>query len=110
MKRVLEFQSASGATPFASWFDSLPAAVAARVSASLGRMRLGNLGDWKSVGQGVFERRIDFQKGYRVYFGRDGETVIILLGGGSKQRQTRDIRNAQRLWQEYKESKRRGKR
>ncbi len=72
-------------------------------------MRLGNLGDWRPAGQGVYEHRIHFEKGYRAYFGCDGAALIVLLGGGSKKRQPRDIRNAQRLWKEYKESKRRAK-
>ncbi|MFK7895817.1 MAG: type II toxin-antitoxin system RelE/ParE family toxin [Myxococcota bacterium] len=106
MRAVREFQLEDGTAPFADWFESLPAAAANRVMVVLRRMRQGNLGDWKSVGEGVAECRIHFDKGYRVYFGRDGDSVIILLGGGTKKRQGSDIKAAQRLWKKYKETKR----
>ena len=60
----------------------------------------------KGVGTGVFELRLDFGPGYRIYFGKDGETLVILLGGGTKKRQQIDIEVAQTLWQEYKKRKR----
>jgi putative addiction module killer protein len=103
---VRELQLDDGSAPFADWFDSLAAVVANRVMIALRRMRQGNLGDWKAIGGGVCEHRIHFAKGYRVYFGRDGDAVVILLGGGMKQRQTSDIRAAQLLWKKYKVSKR----
>jgi putative addiction module killer protein len=68
-------------------------------------MEQGNFSNAKGVGNGVFEYRIDFGPGYRVYFGKDGETVVILLGGGTKKRQQRDIETAQALWQGYKRRK-----
>ena len=101
------FAEEDGSTPFARWFDRLPANVADRVDTALQRMRLGNLGDHKAVGQGVSERRIDFGPGYRLYFGRDGKHLIVLLAGGSKKTQSRDIKAAQELWKEYKKRKRR---
>jgi putative addiction module killer protein len=63
----------------------------------------------KSAGQGVSEYRIDFSPGYRVYFGREGNTLIVLLGGGAKKTQSRDIRNAQSLWAQYKTEKKKKK-
>jgi len=69
-------------------------------------MRDGNLGDHKSVGKGVTERRIDFGPGYRIYFGRDGNRIIVLVGGGTKARQSRDIKNAQEAWADYEGTKR----
>ena len=72
-------------------------------------MEQGNLGDTKSVGEGVLERRIPFGPGYRIYFGRDGVTLIILLGGGTKRRQSRDIEEARVLWGEYRARHMRGK-
>lgn len=70
-------------------------------------MKLGNFGDVKPVGEGVSERRIDYGPGYRLYFGRDGERLVILLAGGTKRRQQRDIDRAKAAWREYQQSKRR---
>ena len=70
-------------------------------------MRQGIFGDHKGVGEGVLEHRIHDGPGYRIYFGRDGEKLVILLGGGTKKRQQRDIAAAQQLWQHYKRAKRR---
>ena len=69
-------------------------------------MEAGNLSNVRGVGSGVSERRINVGPGYRVYFGRDGKTLIVLLGGGTKSRQQRDIEDARQLWQEYKRRKR----
>ncbi len=69
-------------------------------------MEQGNLSGAKGIGAGVSERRIDFGPGYRVYFGKDGDTLIILLGGGTKKRQQKDIEAAQDFWREYKLRKR----
>lgn len=77
----------------------------ARITVSLDRLERGNLSAIKSVGAGVQELRVDFGPGYRIYFGRDGERLVILLGGGSKKRQQADIAAAQALWHEYKERK-----
>jgi putative addiction module killer protein len=66
----------------------------------------GNFSNVKSVGEGVFECRIDFGPGYRVYLGQDGRTVVILLTGGTKKRQQRDVDAARNYWKDYKQSKR----
>ena len=81
--------------------------VRTRVLTRLDRVELGNFGDWKSVGGGVSELRLDVGPGYRVYFGRDGKDIVILLGGGTKKRQVRDIENAKKYWKLYKQEKRR---
>ena len=73
-----------------------------RILARLERVRLGLLGDCKSVGQGVSEFRVDVGPGYRVYFGRDGPSIIVLLCGGSKARQRRDIADAKMFWKDYR--------
>lgn len=65
----------------------------------------GNLSNTKSVGKGVFEYRIDFGPGYRIYFGQDGDVLVILLNGGAKKRQNADIKKAQEFWMEYKRRK-----
>lgn len=104
--RVVEYVRLLGDSPFASWFNDLDAVAAARVAVALSRMEHGNLSNTKSVGGGVLEYRIDFGPGYRIYFGMDGEELIILLGGGTKKRQQRDIGTAIELWQEYRKRKR----
>jgi len=71
-------------------------------------MENGNFPNVKSVGQGVHEYKLDFGPGYRIYFGRDGDKIVVLLGGGTKKRQSRDIQTAQTLWQEYKQRKKKG--
>lgn len=101
------FVTEDGTAPFANWFEGLPADVADRVRVALLRMERGNLGDHKSVGQGVNEARLHFGPGYRLYFGRDGQKLIVLLIGGSKRSQARDIKAAQLLWKRYKARKRR---
>ncbi len=69
-------------------------------------MTFGTFGDWKSVGEGVCELRIHFGAGYRVYFGRDGNTVVILLCGGEKRSQDGDVRRAKKYWKDYETRKR----
>jgi putative addiction module killer protein len=97
-----------GHTPFLKWLDALNDTAQARVALALERLELGNFSSVKSVGAGVQELRVNFGPGYRVYFGRDGERLVILLAGGSKKRQQADIVRAKYLWQEFKERKREG--
>lgn len=103
--RVAEYLDSSGRSPFGRWFDNLDATAAAKVSAALYRLAQGNFSNVKGVGGGVLEYRIDFGPGYRVYFGKDGTTVVILLGGGTKKRQSRDIEMAADAWTDYKRRK-----
>jgi putative addiction module killer protein len=102
---VLELRyylSAGGVSLFESWFSDLDAAAAAKVSVALVRLGQGNTSNANGVGEGVLEYRIDWGPGCRVYFGRDGEALVILLTGGTKQRQQRDIGQAKELWADYK--------
>ena len=94
------------AAPSVAGSAALIATPAARVATALYRMEMGNLSNAKGVGGGVLEYRIDFGPGYRIYFGRDGDALIILLGGGTKARQQRDIEAAVALWREYRRNKR----
>ena len=87
---------------FEEWFSGLDAAAAARVAVALARLGQGNLSNVKPVGEGVLEYRIDWGPGYRVYFGRDGDVLVILLTGGTKQRQQKDIDTAKASWTDYK--------
>jgi putative addiction module killer protein len=99
---VLEYLDRAGSSPFAGWFHTLDAAAAAKVTTAVRRLELGNFSNVKGVGAGVYEYRIDFGQGYRVSFGKDGDAVVILLGGGTKKRQNRDIASAQERWADYK--------
>ena len=90
---------------FAEWFNSLDAVTAARVDKYIRRLEAGNFGAAKALNEGVFELRLDFGPGYRVYYGRDGKIIIILLGGGSKRRQSADIAAAIERWKRFKQAK-----
>lgn len=103
-----EFVAANGVSPFADWFDRLDPQAAAKVTVALIRLELGNLSNVKGVGSGIFEYRIGFGPGYRLYFGKDGDKLIILLAGGTKKRQQRDIEVAHIRWAEYKRRKKGG--
>lgn len=91
--------------PYAEWHERLDSAVRARVTAAVYRLEAGNFSAAKGAGSGIFELRLDFGPGYRVYLGKDGEELVILLGGGTKKRQQVDIVAAQTLWKEYKQRK-----
>ena len=102
---IRQFVDTAGQNPFEQWFGRLDDVAAARVTTSLTRLGTGNWSNVKRVGAGVFEVKIDFGPGYRVYFGKDGKTIVILLGGGTKKRQSRDIEAAQDHWKQYKKRK-----
>ena len=103
-KSVLVYRTREGRLPFDEWLRNLcDANAVARVLARLGRVRRGNLGDCKPVGEGVSELRVDYGPGYRVYLGQKGQTLVILLCGGDKRTQDRDIRLAQQYWKDYQQ-------
>jgi putative addiction module killer protein len=91
---------------FSQWFDSLRDRQArARINVRIRRLSLGNFGDAKPVGEGVSELRVDFGPGYRVYFVRRGLRLVILIAGGDKRTQDRDIRKAQKYVKELRENR-----
>lgn len=97
-----EYVTENGRNPFREWLENLKdKETLARIDLRLNRIRLGNIGDIKSVGRGVHEIRLAFGPGYRIYFGRYKDTVIILLQGGDKSSQSRDIELAQARWADY---------
>jgi len=100
--QLVSYRDQAGREPFQIWFDGLDPHAAYKVTVALARVAQGNVSEVKSVGAGVFERRIDWGPGYRVYFGREGERVVILLCGGTKKRQRRDISAAHARWADYK--------
>jgi len=102
MADIREYHDASGRSPFRRWFSGLNAEAAPKVTTALYRLFLGNFSNAKSRGSGAYEFRINFGPGYRVYFGKDGERIVVLLGGGTKQRQQNDIRLALGYWEDHK--------
>jgi putative addiction module killer protein len=102
---VVEYIDDTGKNSFADWLRKLDSAAFAKVFAAVARLKLGNFGDVKPVGEGVSERRISYGPGYRIYFGRDGQRLVILLAGGTKRGQQRDIDQAKAAWREYKLSR-----
>lgn len=106
---VREYLTADGRNPYREWLDALDATPRARIQARVLRFSVGNLGDHKSVGGGVWEGRVMFGPGYRIYFGKDGAQLVLLLLGGDKSTQTADVIRAQASWKAYQEDKRRGK-
>ena len=103
---LLNFLGLDGRDFFDEWFSRLDAQAKTKVTTHLVRLKNGNLSSVKGVGEGVFERKIDWGPGYRIYFGRDGEMLIILLAGGTKKSQPDDIATAHDRWREYKSRKR----
>jgi putative addiction module killer protein len=105
MVEVLAYIDAKGKKPFDQWFNELDLRAAAKVTTAVTRIELGNFSNVKGVGAGVFEYKSDFGPGYRIYFGKDGDKLVILVGGGSKKRQSQDIAAAQERWADYKKRK-----
>ena len=103
---IREYQDVGGRSPYREWFQGLDSEAARKVTKAIYRLGLGNLSNTKSVGGGLFEFRINFGPGYRLYFGREGQQVVILLGGGTKQRQQQDIARALERWSDYRQRKR----
>jgi putative addiction module killer protein len=98
---VVRYLDMEGRAPFQRWFERLGPAEMARVTMGLNRLSAGNFSNAKPVGAGVIELRIHYGPGYRVYFGRDGARLIVLLAGGTKKRQAQDVILARRAWRDY---------
>ena len=101
MIEIREYVDSRGRNPFGRWLKGLDTMAKTRVRTALARMEEGNLSDVRGVGGGVLEYRMHTGPGYRIYFGRQGDTLIILLGGGTETRQHKDIKAARALWREY---------
>ncbi len=103
MIELFRYQRQDGSEPFSEWLDSLRDKIAqARIRVRLRQVQAGNMGDVKSVGEGVSELRIHIGPGYRVYFGQHGKAMVILLCGGDKSSQDMDIQRAKEFWAEWK--------
>lgn len=109
---IREYQDSNGQSPYGKWFNRLNARAAAKFTSAIDRIGRGLMSNVESVGGGVSERKIDFGPGYRIYFGTETDgritKVVILLHGGSKKRQSKDVERAKGHWKDYKARKRRG--
>jgi putative addiction module killer protein len=105
-KRILEiYQDSNGNEPFIQWLESIKdLKTRSRIITRLDRLEVGNPGDYRPVGEGVFELRMQFGPGFRIYYGEEGPVIVILLIGGDKSTQSRDIKKAISFWKSYKEA------
>jgi putative addiction module killer protein len=105
-RELIIYETEQGEVPFLEWLDSLrDRASRARIRKRLDRVELGNFGDYKAVGEGVYELRIDCGPGYRIYYGNVGMTIVLLLCGGDKNTQTEDIAQAKQFWNDFNQCK-----
>lgn len=100
-KQLVFYQTEKGDEPFNDWLEELDNSIRSRILLRLDRVRLGNYGDYKGVGEGVNELRFFFGAGYRAYFAEVGNTVVLLLTGGDKSSQSKDVAKAQTYWKDY---------
>lgn len=105
MIRLTQYINSDGMSPFDKWFMELNSEAAVKVTKAIYKLELGNFSNVEGVGAGVFELKIYFGPGYRVYFGKEGDEIIILLCGGTKKRQSADICEAKELWVGFKRRK-----
>jgi putative addiction module killer protein len=104
-REIRNYLTEDGRSPFEEWLDALRDTRAIdKIEKRLKRVALGNFGDYRSVGEGVYELRIDYGPGYRVYFGQVGSTIVLLLCGGDKSTQEQDILRAKEYWRDYERS------
>jgi putative addiction module killer protein len=108
MLTVREYLDDNGRSPFRNWLQELDHATRARVQARVLRFETGNLGDHKQVGDGVWEARLAFGPGYRIYFGKSGREIVLLLLGGDKGTQRKDIKQAKQYWVTYQKETQHG--
>lgn len=101
MIEIQTYQTANGKEPYTEWLKKLDVQARLKVITAVGRLAEGNTSNLKGLGAGVSELKINFGPGYRVYLGRQGDKIAILLGGGTKKRQSDDIARAKTHWQDY---------
>ena len=100
------YTTADGKLPYAQWLSTIKDQTTVdRIELRLYRIRQGNLGDCKDLKGGIYELRLFFGPGYRIYFSKEGNTIILLLAGGTKRTQSRDIQRAREYYQDYLERK-----
>lgn len=102
-KQVVFYETQDGRIPFAEWLESIrDTRTKTVITARIRQIRLGNLGNSRSVGKGVCELKIDYGPGYRIYFGQIGNTIVVILCGGDKSTQDQDILQARSYWEDYR--------
>jgi putative addiction module killer protein len=101
-RELVNYETMEGDCPFEEWLESLDPVVVARIRARLNRVCCGNMGDVRPIGGGLSELRLKFGSGYRVYFASYNEKLVILLCGGDKGSQAKDIRTAKEFWQDFR--------
>lgn len=104
--QIVMYATSTGKEPFKEWFLDLDKTTRFTISSRLARVENGNFGDCKPLtsASGIWEFKIDYGPGYRIYFGKQGHTIVILLMGGDKSTQSRDINKAEKYWLDHKES------
>jgi len=102
---IVTYVDESGKSHFEDWFNKLNPINAAKIASAMYKLEQGNFSNVKGIGKGIYEYKVHFGPGFRIYFGRDGESVIILLAGGTKRRQQKDIDFAVKSWEAYKARK-----
>jgi putative addiction module killer protein len=103
-RKIQFYCTENGREPFTEWFHSIQdQRTQTRIQKRIRQLETGNFGDYRSVGDGVFELRLHFGAGYRIYFGEVDRTIVLLLCGGDKSTQARDIQRAKTYWLEHKE-------
>lgn len=103
-RNLRNYKTQSGKIPFLDWLNSIKDPVVRhRIRRRLDRVELGNLGDYKILEEGVCELRLDFGPGFRIYFAEEGDVIVILLCGGDKSTQEKDIKTAKKYWKELLE-------
>ena len=100
-KQLNIYVTKDGKKPFVDWLESLDKTVRYRVKERLDRITLGNLGDYKLISDGIFELRLKFGCGYRIYCGNEENQIVLLLCGGNKATQKKDIKKAMAYWEDY---------
>ena len=104
-REIEYYYTPNGQRPFIEWLEAIQdIRTQDRIQARADRLKFGNFSDYKSVGDGVCELRLNFGPGYRIYFGMVDRTIVLLLCGGDKSSQRRDIERAKTYWREYKET------
>lgn len=101
--KIVIYETKNKTNPFTKWFENLDAPIQRTVAIRLDRVSLGNFGDCKQLREGIWELKIHSGPGYRIYFGKEGKALIIILTGGLKKSQKKDIEKAVEYWDEYKE-------